>query len=467
MVEPRRTGVRLISAILLASLVVAAAVAVVLRRRGAELELSSLESATRRQVTGPITVVLTGDTMILAPIQSSDGLSGVAPIVRDSSVAITNLETTFFDRSNAPDRPEGQSGAWPFGTAGAAEQLRRIGFSMVSCANNHSVDYGADGLRATVGVLDKAGVRHAGCGDDLDAARAPTHLGDGPRRVSLIAVTTSSAPEARATRRQGDILGRAGVNPLRYAADVMADPHTFEILRRSPTAQQATTTHVTIAGTTIRKGDRTAVEFVADERDVREIADAITAARAYSDVVIVSLHSHEPANGAPAPVTFVQRFAREAIEAGAQIVFGHGPHQLRGIERYKGGVILYSLGDFAYQRAATAAATPDVFDAGIDLYELALGTMPEDPALKRPPLVGDVWLEGAIAVATLDGAMLRSVRIVPLDLGIDRPIEGRGLPRVADPPRAKRILERLARLSEAFGTVLVREADTGIVFARP
>ena len=467
MVESRMTGVRLISTILLAILVAAAAVAVVLRRRGAEPQPSNVESATRRQVTGLTTVVLTGDTMIRAPIQSGDGPSDVAPIVRDSSVAITNLETTLFERSNTPDRPGDQSHAWPFGMAGVAEHLRQTGFSLVSCANNHALDYGVDGLRATLAVLDRLGLTHAGCGDDLDAARAPTRLGDRPRRVSLISITTSSAAETRATRRQGDILGRPGVNPLRYAADVMADPNTFETLRRSPAAQQATPTRITISGTTIRKGDRTAVEFLADERDVRETIASIKTARSDSDVVIVALHSHEPANGALTPVTFVQQFAREAIEAGAQIVFGHGPHQLRGIERYKDGVILYSLGDFAYQRAAPVAETPDVFDAGIDLYALALGTIPADRPLKPPPLVGDVWLEGAIAVATFDGAILRSVRIVPLDLGIDRPLNVRGLPRVAEPARAKQILERLARLSEAFGTELRREANTGIVLARP
>lgn len=43
----------------------------------------------------------------------------------------------------------------------------------------------------------------------------------------------------------------------------------------------------------------------------------------------------------------VKRFARRAIDSGADIVFGHGPHVIRGLEIYKGKIIAYSLGNFA------------------------------------------------------------------------------------------------------------------------
>ena len=251
-------GRRVHAATTVGILAVAAASAIVLRRYSAEPGLSYAESGTRRQVTGPITVVLTGDTMMIQPIRPDDRLSEVASIISESSVAITNLEATFFEKSKAPEGAGDGSHVWPFdspglaqgrsfGNARAAEQLRQMGFSIVSCANNHAVDFGADGLRASTAVLDRVGLHHAGCGNDLDSARAPVRIGERPRRVSLISLTTSSAPETRATRRQGDILGRSGVNPLRYALDVTADPDTFETLRRSPAAQQATPTHITVS----------------------------------------------------------------------------------------------------------------------------------------------------------------------------------------------------------------------------
>jgi poly-gamma-glutamate synthesis protein (capsule biosynthesis protein) len=336
---------------------------------------------------------------------------------------------------------------------------------MVSCANNHSADRGGAGLRATARVLDRAGLSHAGCGEDLEAARAPASVGDRPRRVAMISVTTSSAPEARATRRRGDIAGRPGVSPLRHSADITVDQATFDALK-GPLSREVTSTNMVIAGRKIRKGDRTGVEFVADAGDLREVVEAIRAARAASDVVVVALHSHEPRNGSPSPAAFVRDFAHAAVDAGAQVIAGHGPHQLRGVERYRDGLIFYSLGDFVYERGATLAATPDVFDGGVDLYQLALGAVPAGEGPGPPSLEDQVWADAAVAVVTLDGSVLRSARIVPLDLGADLPPARRGIPRIAAAPRAAAILDRLAGLSAEFGTEIVRSGDGATVRGR-
>jgi poly-gamma-glutamate synthesis protein (capsule biosynthesis protein) len=415
-------------------------------------------------------VVLTGDSLVVGPILADDQqqrLSRVASLVGESTAAITNLEMTLVDTPQARNSPGIDQHGWPFGTTREAQALRRVGFNMVSCANNHALDYGPDRLRSTLTVLDRAAVLHAGCGEHLDAARAPAYIGDRPRRIALISVTASADPEARATRQQGDIFGRPGVSSLRYNADVVADPATFDVLKGAATVQEVTPTHLTLAGTNIRRGDRTAVDFIAVDRDAREIADTIKTARMASDVVIVALHAHEPTNASQSPATFVQRFARGAIDAGAQIVVGHGPHQLRGIEHYKDGLILYSLGDFLYQRAATTAATPDAFDAGLDLYQLALGAVPSAGPSKPLAVSGDMWSESVVAIASFDGPALHSFRMVPLDLGVGLPQVGRGIPSVAGSMRARSILDRLSRLSKAFGTDIVQIGDTAIISVRP
>ena len=61
------------------------------------------------------------------------------------------------------------------------------------------------------------------------------------------------------------------------------------------------------------------------------------------------------------------------MDAGAQVVVGHGPHRLRGAEIYKGGPIFYSLGNFLYQTDGLDFRAADFFDAGKDLYSVALG----------------------------------------------------------------------------------------------
>lgn len=62
-----------------------------------------------------------------------------------------------------------------------------------------------------------------------------------------------------------------------------------------------------------------------------------------------------------------------AIDAGADVVFAHGPHRLRGIEAYGRGVVLYGLGNFAFESTVVHPQARDPFEAGADLYERLLG----------------------------------------------------------------------------------------------
>ncbi|MBI4769871.1 MAG: CapA family protein, partial [Chloroflexi bacterium] len=77
-----------------------------------------------------------------------------------------------------------------------------------------------------------------------------------------------------------------------------------------------------------------------------EIAAGVQAARAGADVVIVLLHAG--LEGRPQPSPNQQAAARAAIDAGAALVIGSHPHVLQGVERYGGGLIAYSLGNFVF-----------------------------------------------------------------------------------------------------------------------
>ena len=92
-------------------------------------------------------------------------------------------------------------------------------------------------------------------------------------------------------------------------------------------------------GTSLTVGDRTSVSLSLDDRDAAEICDAIARARQQAEAVIVSVHSHEPANDSDGPAPFLRTFAHQAIDAGAALVVSHGPHRVRGIEVYKGAAI--------------------------------------------------------------------------------------------------------------------------------
>ena len=264
---------------------------------------------------------------------------------------------------------------------------------------------------------------------------------DGRARVAIVALATSSTSASRATLSRADI-GRPGLNPLRYAADITADPKTFQTLAEkaaaaggSPGAQQGAEA-ISLFGTTIRKGERTAIQFLVDPRDEREILDTIAAARRDAEFVIVSMHSHEPANASEEPADFVRLFARRAIDAGAHAVVGHGPHRLRGVEAYQGGLILYSVGDFVSQAADVAPGGASDFDAGADLNALTLG----GAAAPRPAEPSSETASLAVLLDFFDGALARA-RLEPLELGRE------GTPVVAGPAKRAEILETLQRLS--------------------
>ena len=406
-------------------------------------------------------IAATGDWFTAGEVRSDEtdrGYASVAQIVRRASIGLTTLDQGLLDEKSARALKKSSFPRWPFGTTHEARELRRIGFTLVSLANNHAVDYGVEGMKQTWQILDHEGVLHVGSGENLQEAMAPVYVGGAPRRVAVIAVTTSAAAESRATNTQGEILGRPGVNVLRYSPRVTADPITFATLRASGMGARAAASddpnQLVLSGTVINKGKKTTVEFVGNEQDTNGVIAQIRLARTHADVVIVMLHSHEPSNESDSPAEFVRQFARAAIDAGANMIVGDGPHRLRGIELYRGRLILYSLGNFAFQSAPLDPSAIDAYDRGVDLFGLTLGTMGNRENHATPNPEDPIWWEGVIAITSFDHGTLKSIQLQPVDLGVDLPMAQRGAPRIPSPQRGAEILQRLALLSEPFGTKL-------------
>lgn len=394
-------------------------------------------------------------------------MAAVFDAVRGANLAITNLDETLMTDRTALAVHAAGGGKWPFGSERVARDLVEMGFDVVALANNHAADYGVEGLMDTTRILHRVGLLAAGTGEDLVQARAATLAGTGARRVAIVAATSSSTEEARATPAHSTIRGRPGVNPLRYVAKITADAKTFESLRAAlPALHMAPATddqRLTFFGTTVTRGERTTVELTADAIDTREILEQIRRASANAEFVIVSIHSHEPTSDSDTPADFLRSFARAAIESGAGLVVGTGPHRLRGIEIYKGGAILYSLGNFLYQSQEIEARAADVYDSGVDLFRLTLGVVGERDAAPTTGFDNPEWWQSVVALGTFDDGRLRSVHLQPIDLGVDRPRGERGTPRVAAPSRADVILERVRRLSEVYGTRIRIENHAGVI----
>jgi poly-gamma-glutamate synthesis protein (capsule biosynthesis protein) len=213
-------------------------------------------------------------------------------------------------------------------------------------------------------------------------------------------------------------------------------------------------------GRKIMRGDKTRVDFTVNTRDEQAVLAVIRAARQQAEIVIVSVHSHEPSNDSGEPADFIRQFAHDAIDAGAQLIVGHGPHRLRGVEIYKNAPILYSLGNFIYQTDGLDFRGADQFDAGSNLYTAALGA---SAAAASPfgQLDRESWWQSALAVAAWENGGLADLKIYPLTLAGS---SGRqGLPVLAPVPQAGAILRQISELSGRLGTQLTADPAAAIL----
>lgn len=419
---------------------------------------------------GPLTIALTGDSLLppdgagLRDERSPE----VVEWIRRADLAVTNLDESLLGGDELRQARADDRARWPFGTGRTAAALADAGFDVVSVANNHAIDFGPEGLLDTIGILRSAGLLPVGAGRDLSEARGPALVGGAARRIAVLAVASSASPESRATPARDVIRGRPGISPLRYIATITADPTTFGAIRQALPAIQAPEPsdderHLTFLGTSVALGERTSISLALDDRDGSEICDAIVRARQQAEAVIVSVHSHEPANDSDTPAPFLQAFAHQAIDAGAALVVAHGPHRVRGIEIYKGAAILYSVGNFVYRAPDLDVRAADAYDAGYDLYHLALGAIDQREAARRTPFDQPEWWQSVVAFAAIDGGRVSTIRLEPIDLGADVAAKDRGTPRPAAGARATAILERVDALSRPYGTHLRVEGHAGVI----
>jgi poly-gamma-glutamate capsule biosynthesis protein CapA/YwtB (metallophosphatase superfamily) len=459
--------------VLVLVLTAGAAVAAVLNRpdRPTPLHRADGAEAPRPNDPGELIIAATGDTVLIDRLPVADPAIGhVAALLRRSSIAITNFELTAL-----AERPRVESGEerWPTAASESPNALRVLGFNAVSLANNHVYDYGVEGMRETRRLLEQAGVIHAGTGNNLEEARAAATIETAAGPVAFISVAASHAPIARASPGRGEIVGRPGLNPLRYSRRVTVDPSAFAVLRDSFTRrglpEGATITsegHLNLFGTIVRRGERTAVDLVEDPADVADVTAEIARAGISAAAIVVAIHAHEPSNLVDGAPEFLMRVARKFIDAGADLVVGHGPHRLRGIEIYENRPILYSLGNFIFQDRAFHAGAADIFE---DATQTMLAGIAESTDERRAVLDFDdaVWWQSVVARAVFRNGEFVRLELHPIDLGVGQPKESRGLPRLASPATAPQILERLLRLSQPLQTRIEIRDGVGVVHGVP
>ncbi len=182
---------------------------------------------------------------------------------------------------------------------------------------------------------------------------------------------------------------------------------------------------------------------------------------------IFSLHNHEPDNAVEEPADFAVELAHKVIDEGADVVVGHGPHQLRGIEIYKGKPIFYSLGNFAFMNNSLDQIPPDLYEQ-FKVEPSAKITTPEVVfARAERNYTNPNFYRSVLALSRFANGAAVEIRLYPLDLGQQATGVAKGVPKLADAALARTVLEHLQALSAPFGTQIVIEKSVGIIRLAP
>ncbi|HEY4250355.1 MAG TPA: CapA family protein, partial [Roseomonas sp.] len=327
----------------------------------------------------PFRLALTGDSILQRRLQSriDPQITPLFDLIRGADLAFTNLEVVPNDYQGDPAL---ESGGSHFGApAWVLDELTEAGFSLFATATNHCLDYGVSGLRAGLAALESRGLSFAGMGRNLEDARRPAYHTHPGATVALLSCASTFAKGQEASAQRPDMPGRPGVNPLRV--ETMHEVTEAQLATLRDVAEQlglererlqkiklgfafppADPAVLPLGAMNFRAAEQVGIRTSARRADVEDIARWVREARLSADIVLVSLHAHEMGADKEQPAEFIAPFARRMIEEGADLVVGHGPHLLRGMEIHQGKPIFYSLGNFIGQNELVPRLPSDSYE---------------------------------------------------------------------------------------------------------
>jgi len=344
----------------------------------------------------PLTVAVTGQILIHGPLDlSGEGAQQVMDFLK-ADVAFANLEATVE-----------AAGAWPTKTKTlhlaapeALVSIRRLGFHAVAHANNHAFDLGPPGVASTRSAAEKAGLKLAGSGRDLDAAAAPAIIAGRDKSMAIFSVDLGPQPDINYADAD-----RAGIAPLRMRRTVGVPPSEFEMLQRLVIAlgdDKRSAARIAVGydvgergaldvfGTPVTIGDTIDVSWSADESERRRLITGIAAAKAEGHLIAIALHGHHWDASWQETPGWMLDLCRSMIDDGADLILGTGAPVLQPIVFHRGKVIIPGLGNFVFHTRRGA-----VYDEkGVD-----------------------VWRSAALRLTLADNGTCEALEILPVAVG--------------------------------------------------
>ena len=218
--------------------------------------------------------------------------SSIIPIIKSSDVSIVNFETTV---ESSIAKPIAKCGPNLKCAKGSVELLADAGFNVTTLANNHILDYGKEGLFATINSIKENGIDFVGVGENLEAARKPLYITQNHVTVAII-----NCCEHEFSIASDDT---PGTNPL----------------------------------------------------DIISISEIIKDCKKNADYIV--LITHGGMENYQLPSLEMQKRYRFFVDMGADVVVNHHQHCYSGYEIYNQKPIFYGLGNFFFNKKVIGEAT--------------------------------------------------------------------------------------------------------------
>ena len=352
---------------------------------------------------GEIVLTAVGDMIISSPAadRKEESARQMYEVLRKSDVAFGNCEQAI--ASVGYLQPKAAVMGWP----SILDDFQTAGFDLLALANNHYMDLGEEAALQGLDEIHRRGFTTGGGGKNLAEALAP-----GVREVKGL---------------------RVGLLAFWCAEDGFNPPGYMELARAGENKAGIAIVagfHVEIPGNAGRS------YLLPRATDLEVLRKAVEQARNQVDFLMVSFHMHWSGPSRKEVAEGRKIICRAAVDAGADLVVGHGPHILNGVEIHRGKPILHSLGHFYFQTVRDGRSLPQFMQspAMVNLVETGFDT-PEHRMT-------------AIARVIVGSNGVRRLDMLPVTVDVKKD----GNPSLAEPTHGTEIVKELQALSAPFGT---------------
>lgn len=400
-----------------------------------------------------LTLVAVGQSLIKEGIlqcRDPDFLEVLA-LTRGADASFTGYEGTI----------KGRHGGWPMKSTflhasmpPVLDCLKKMGFNLLSLSNNHAFDLGPGGILSTLEEAEARGFTHAGIGRNLASAAQPAIRTTDRGTVALIAMDAGPQGEhVYALDAAGRIPERPGSNRLRVNRTIVVPQQDFDAIRsisgslghetkkdadRKVGFNQTPGEGFEFFGLRLQAGEGHEERRTADQADMERTLRGIATTAREARRVMVYVHHHQWEPDWEIVPAWFREFAHHCVDAGASLVVSHGVPMLQGIEIHRGAPIFYGLGNFIFHTFQPRKYTDE-----------------------------RIW-QSVIARIAFGDAGLDTIELYPIVIGGARALDeqdydSRRVPHLARGEHGARILQRLARLSAAFGTRIEIGGGRGVI----